>query len=162
MRRKGVGAAFVVAGIGFLLVLGFAYTGLISHPSDLRFTPDPGIRIDNTGIVAPSVDPETGLIYLYYQSQQPLRQLVATATNGLSYCGNAVQVKPSTVPACRLVGCGRDRDDLLERKPQVVDGTCRPLWVTVAQRRAPVMETAFGMFRRHDYLILEGERLANM
>jgi len=70
-----------------LLVVGFAYTGLISHPSDLTFTPDPGIRIEDAGLVAPSVNPETGLIYLYYQSQQPLRQLVATSTNGLASCG---------------------------------------------------------------------------
>lgn len=80
MRRKGVGVTFVGSGIVFLLVVGFAYTGLISHPSDLTFIPDLGIRIEDAGIVAPSVDPETGLIYLYYQSQHPLRQLVATST----------------------------------------------------------------------------------
>ena len=100
MRRKG--AAFVGSGIVFLLVVGFAYTGLISHPSDLTFTPDPGIRIDNAGIVALSVEPEIGMVYLYYQSQHPLRQLVATSTNGSSSLGSAVHVKPSTVSACGL------------------------------------------------------------
>jgi len=51
-----------------LLVVGFAYTGLISHPSDLTFIPDAGICIEDAGILAPSVDPETGMVYLYYES----------------------------------------------------------------------------------------------
>lgn len=100
MRRKG--AAFVGSGIVSLLVVGFAYTGLISHPLDLTFTPDPGIRIEDAGLVAPSVNPETGLIYIYYQRDHPSRQLVATSTNGSSSLGSAVYVKPSTVPACGL------------------------------------------------------------
>ena len=68
MRRKGVGAAFAGSGIVSLLVVGFAYTGLISHPSDLTFIPDAGIHIEDAGIVAPSVDSETGMVYLYYES----------------------------------------------------------------------------------------------
>jgi hypothetical protein len=57
-----------------------------SDTADLTFTPDPGIRVDNAALPAPSVD-ASGAVYLFYEdnSTRPPRQLVATSTDGLSF-----------------------------------------------------------------------------
>jgi len=53
--------------------------------SDLNFVPDPGIRVDYASNVAPSVDPETDIVYLYYWDAANHRNLVATSPDGLSF-----------------------------------------------------------------------------
>ena len=50
--------------------------------SQLRFTPDPGIRVDNASNPAARVD-ESGKVILFYEDQGSHRVKVATATDGM-------------------------------------------------------------------------------
>jgi len=54
-------------------------------PGDLVFRPDPGVRVTGAGLAHPSFDPATGLFYLYYESEEPRGEFVATSTDGLVF-----------------------------------------------------------------------------
>jgi len=55
--------------------------------SDLRFTPDPGFRVENASNPAASVDPQTGTVYLFYEDRTttPGQRMVATSSDGLNF-----------------------------------------------------------------------------
>ncbi|MBI3880984.1 MAG: exo-alpha-sialidase [Verrucomicrobia bacterium] len=55
-----------------------------SHESELRFTPDPGLRIDNASNPAARVD-ESGKVILFYENQASHRVQVATAADGMKF-----------------------------------------------------------------------------
>ncbi len=57
-----------------------------SLPWDLKFIPDPGVRMDRASLPAPAVD-DSGAIHLYYQdhSAQPVRERVAVSSDGLNF-----------------------------------------------------------------------------
>lgn len=52
--------------------------------SELRFTPDPGIRVDNASNPAARVD-ESGKVILFYEDQGSHRVKVATAADGMKF-----------------------------------------------------------------------------
>ena len=55
-----------------------------NRESELRFTPDPGLRVDNASNPAARVD-ESGKVILFYENQASRRVQVATAADGMKF-----------------------------------------------------------------------------
>jgi hypothetical protein len=67
----------------FLVALFCVATSPETPPTPM--VPDPGVRIGRSALACPSLDPETGLFYLYYEDEDSHRQLVSTSEDGLLF-----------------------------------------------------------------------------